>query len=64
MVGRVITAIIVGIVAWILTALVGTVLVEVGLNGIGSFVKGIAGLVGLLVGAWHFITRGEQTYRL
>lgn len=56
MLKRVLLAVLVGIVAALVTLLVGHILVEVGVEQIGAFVKGVAVLVGLIAGVWYFLT--------
>lgn len=54
MIRRVVLSIIVAIVTWILVALVGYGLVEAGISEVGSFVRGVAPLLGVLAGIWYF----------
>lgn len=56
MLSRAILAIIVGVVTAIVVAVIGLILVKIGLEQIGSFIKGISGLIGLLAGLWYFVT--------
>ncbi len=56
MVSRILTAVVVGVVTAIVVYLVGLVLVEVNVESIGSFVKNISGLLGLLAAIYYFVT--------
>jgi hypothetical protein len=62
MLSRVALSVVVGVVTWIVALLVGWVLVEVSLESIGAFVKGVAPLLGLVAGVWYFFT-GETPGR-
>lgn len=56
MLSKVAMSVVVGVITALVTALIGIVLVSVGVHDIGEFVKGIAPLVGLLAGVWYFFT--------
>lgn len=56
MLSRIALAVVVGVITALVVALIGYILVEVGLVSIGGFVKGISALVGLLAGVWFFFT--------
>lgn len=53
---RVLVAVVVGIVAALLTALVGIIVAELGSGDVGRFLQGISWLVGVLAGVWYYFT--------
>lgn len=60
MLSRAVIAIVVGVLAGLLTALVGLLLVEVGVETVGAFVRNISWLVGLLVGLYYFFVYSDR----
>ncbi len=53
---RILVAIIIDIFVAIAVALLGTVIVEVGYERVGSFLRGVAGLLGLLAALYYYLT--------
>lgn len=53
---RILSAIVVGIVTGLIVYIIGLVLVELNLDAIGTFVKSIAGLLGLLAAVYYAVT--------
>ncbi len=53
---RILVSVIVGVVTGLVVFLVGLVLVEVNVESVGNFVKGVAPLLGFLAGAFYFVT--------
>lgn len=60
MVSRVILSIIVGVVTWLLTMLVGMVLVQATLDDLGRFVTSVSPIVGLVAGVWYFFAGSDR----
>ena len=55
MLGLAATAVVLGLVAWLIVYLIGKLLIAGAIVGVGSFLISVAALIGLLVGAIYFI---------
>ena len=64
MVMRIVLAVIVGVVVAVLVGLLGTALIELtSADGVGSFLKGVSGLLGLVAGLWYFFQGSDSLTR-
>ena len=61
MLKQLVLAVVVGVITALVVALVGVILVEVGVVQIGNFVKGAATIVGILAAVWYFFTNRTPT---
>lgn len=59
MLSRIINAVIVGLVVFIALVLIGLLLIEVGLEDVGGFLRSVAGLVGVLAALYHFFVSSD-----
>ncbi len=53
---RIVVSVVVGVVTGLVVYLIGLVLVEVNVESVGDFVKGVAPLLGLLAGVFYMLT--------
>ena len=60
MLSRVVNAVVVGVVVWLVVVIVGMLLVEVGLATVGGFLRSYAALFGLLAGLYTFFVREDK----
>lgn len=66
MLGRIVMAVIVGIVVYLACILIGGLLVTTAVPfvvTVGSFLERFAGLLGLLAALWHFFANGPTFFK-
>ena len=63
MLRQVILAAVVGFGTALAVVLIGYILIEVGVDGVGNFLRTVAWFVGLLAAAWYYFSNRTSTDR-